>query len=338
MAEPYVIKPSPGKGEGVFATRDIESGEVVMRDQERMKIERRGVDVTDEQVSKAFEALSIEDQSTFMTLHPGIIPYKTKLKRIYKTNMFGNEEVARVYFKVSKLNHACAPNAEMADKGQVAAYALKPIAEGKEIFISYYTGLCHGAKPERNQLLWETNGFTCQCKTCNLQGEAAFLSDGRRQLLNFLSHKVHGFEPPQLQTNKRVVGSKVERKLNILGSPPEHLRAPLTVSERAAYWFLLAKLLEAEGLINTDTTMAYMSVSAALSEQILEHDGAIVLPSTTYLNEWVTTAFEYTKEIRHAGSRDLQMVFEHWEGMRQRADLRLASAVVSLSPSSTLNC
>lgn len=77
MAMPYEIKSSDGKGEGVFATRDIAVGEVIMEDDKTM------VTTSTTSVLRAFEDLSLDDQTRFLQLHEGGKSYFSKIQRIY---------------------------------------------------------------------------------------------------------------------------------------------------------------------------------------------------------------------------------------------------------------
>ena len=46
--EPYVVKSSPGHGLGVFATKALEPGMVIMWDEEKMNLPRNIWDCTEE--------------------------------------------------------------------------------------------------------------------------------------------------------------------------------------------------------------------------------------------------------------------------------------------------
>ena len=80
----YTIKPSPGKGNGVFATKTIVVGTVILRDTEVMRIHTApGQEVTDDEVRCAFEQLSPSEQVSFLSLQESVTKtVGTKLRRI----------------------------------------------------------------------------------------------------------------------------------------------------------------------------------------------------------------------------------------------------------------
>ena len=88
----YAIKPSPGKGNGVFATKAIIAGTVIIRDTEVMRIHSApGQEVKDDEVRRAFEQLSPSEQASFLSLPESITKVAgTQLRRIYVGNGFGD--------------------------------------------------------------------------------------------------------------------------------------------------------------------------------------------------------------------------------------------------------
>lgn len=145
----YSVRASDGKGEGVFASKDIPSGTVIMRDQKTMTLERpfpTGQFIA-QQVQRAFSQLLERDQKKFLHLHEGSRTFKSKLLRIYKANAFGevngNRDIGYLYLEVSKLNHLCVPNAEIlesegADGNAASVVAVRKIEKGHEVLICMY--------------------------------------------------------------------------------------------------------------------------------------------------------------------------------------------------------
>ncbi|KAK3722767.1 hypothetical protein LTR37_002339 [Vermiconidia calcicola] len=317
MASLYAVKPSPDKGLGVFATRPVKPGTVIIRDHVSMKIRRPEYDVTSQHVQSAFDALSKEDQAAFMALHEGNLPYNTKLLRIYKANAFGDEVHAWVYLKLARLNHSCAPNAEITEpynEADVKLVALKPIRKGEEVLISYNGALEEGSKRERATVTRENHGFECNCSVCSLTGEEAMLSDGRRRLINAISHKLEGYEPAHLYTTGSVSGLTPGKAWEV---------------QRTASSFLLAKLLEAEGMVCYELAKSYATASLTLLGQLHEFKAAVVLASAQYVTEWMETGLRIMKTVRSPGSKDVTELEEAWKLVQKSGHLRLARSLVS---------
>ncbi|KAK3702041.1 hypothetical protein LTR37_015155 [Vermiconidia calcicola] len=330
MANLYAVKPSPDKGLGVFATKPIKSGTVIVRDHVIMKIRRPECDVTSQQVQGAFDALSKEDQAAFMALHEGNLPYKTKLLRIYKANAFGDEVHAWVYLKLARLNHSCAPNAEITEtdnEADVKVVALKPIQKGEEVLISYNGALEEGSKRERAMVTKENHGFECNCSVCSLTGEEAMLSDGRRRLINAISHKLEGFEPTHLYTTGSVSGLTPGKAWKVVSRYKRALDVPLTPQQTTAYSFILTKLLEAEGMVCYELAKSYATAGLSLLGQLHGFKAAVVLASAQYVTEWMETGLSIMKTVRSPGSKDVTELEEAWKLVRKSGHLRLARSL-----------
>ncbi|KAJ8060155.1 hypothetical protein OCU04_010504 [Sclerotinia nivalis] len=111
----FEIKPSPGKGLGVFAARDIKKGTEILREAPLMKC---GTDWLLKEAS--FMSMSEEKKSIFMSLHGHCKctekPCReTPLMKIYDVNSFDiiNDKPERtnyIYHFASRFNHECLPN------------------------------------------------------------------------------------------------------------------------------------------------------------------------------------------------------------------------------------
>ncbi|KAK5127350.1 hypothetical protein LTR85_006689 [Meristemomyces frigidus] len=175
----YEIKPSPGKGNGVFATRNISQGTAILRDKLVMVIDQVEMHITEQAVSQAFDKLSRVDQRRFLQLHAADERRgnggKSRLYRIYKDNAFGDEE------------------------SHLEIIAEAPIAKGEEIYISYKEGALQTlTSRQRMSLLRASYGFVCSCPACSLDGASLRLSDMRRELACCLWYGLRGFQKPDL--------------------------------------------------------------------------------------------------------------------------------------------
>jgi hypothetical protein len=80
---------------------------------------------------------------------------------------------------VSRINHSCQPNAKHTwneKLKQQTVYAIRPIAEDEELFLSYLAG---GTSEERKETLKEHFGFDCTCELCSLPPAQLQKSDYR---------------------------------------------------------------------------------------------------------------------------------------------------------------
>jgi hypothetical protein len=98
---------------------------------------------------------------------------------------------AGLFLQGSRFNSSCVPNASnyWSEKRQTIVFrALKSIAEGEELCISYEIGW----KPRANRRLelQEKFGFECHCAACSLSGDELLASDNRRMTLNRLFDEI----------------------------------------------------------------------------------------------------------------------------------------------------
>ena len=149
----YEIKASPGRGLGLFATRDCQPGVVIKIESAMMHVKSGGtIPEVESRVNWAFGQLSEDQRAQFLRLHQSHITFNTKAARIFYANRFGDDETSWVYLELSRVNHSCDPNAEITsdlppstkthskghgDDGSGRLVVIKPIAAGEEVFISY---------------------------------------------------------------------------------------------------------------------------------------------------------------------------------------------------------
>ena len=88
---------------------------------------------------------------------------------VFRSNAFHVGEMDGCVFEVlSRANHSCAPNiAKRFDRDSVAVHALRDIATGEELLISYLPEDMENASSEqRRELLRLKYNFVCQCVRC----------------------------------------------------------------------------------------------------------------------------------------------------------------------------
>ena len=96
-----------------------------------------------------------------------------------------------VFRKVSRINHACAPNAAHGwchTLQRIIVHAVKPILPGEEITINY-TGY-HAAVRDVRQFELLRHGFECGCALCALPTEQLAHSERRRARISAVSEQL----------------------------------------------------------------------------------------------------------------------------------------------------
>ncbi|KAF2731532.1 SET domain-containing protein [Polyplosphaeria fusca] len=193
--ENWHVTPSPGKGLGVFATRALEEGTIVMREAPSLLITPPpivpgyGYNVTEVglRVQSAFDSLSPALQSEILSLHAHFKPGESsstafaRLKAIFRSNAYNTGKDIGLFPKIARINHSCRPNAGYVWNerlGRRVVFANRRIEEGEEITDSYVPLLL--SRRERQQRL-DTYGFRCKCEACRVGEEEGRKSDRRRR-------------------------------------------------------------------------------------------------------------------------------------------------------------
>ncbi|KAH7303856.1 hypothetical protein B0I35DRAFT_446122 [Stachybotrys elegans] len=174
--EVWVVRPSPGKGRGVFAAQDIARGTHIM--EERPLFTGYAIADMTSDIETEFAQLSAEQQTEYLSCHEHKLqgePESGRLLRILRSNAYTTQEGRiAIYPKVALINHSCQPNVLNADNQNTRIIiAMRDIVKGEEIFTTYIPLLMHTA--DRNQRLYQY-GFQCQCEACKTSE-----SDPRRQ-------------------------------------------------------------------------------------------------------------------------------------------------------------
>ncbi|KAF1941413.1 SET domain-containing protein [Clathrospora elynae] len=187
--EVYEVRPSNGKGLGVFAAYDLEIGDIVMRETPVIKIPRPTVVKKDPYpmsevyrlVLKEFEALSPDAQEAVLSLtyHTSATESETinELGVIFRTNAYNTGNNISLLPKMARINHSCRPNSDYYWNEKLntqVVYASRKIKKGEELSVSYISLLL--THQERQKDL-DRYGFTCSCEACNQERE---VSDDRR--------------------------------------------------------------------------------------------------------------------------------------------------------------
>lgn len=169
----YVINDIPGRGKGMFATRNISRGTCIISEKPLLYAGRDR-----ETVMRAVANLSMMEKMQFYALF-NVYP-ESELPRdqgIVKTNALplGSNSIEGAVFRIiSRINHSCAPNvthAWNAKHKKEDIWAIQDIQEGDEIRTNYIPMLW--TRAERQKELRKNFRFTCDCEACTLQDSDA---------------------------------------------------------------------------------------------------------------------------------------------------------------------
>lgn len=161
----YEVLQSEGKGFGVFATRDILPGEVILSEAPLLTMTESGARA--DPLKAAVAALSPAKRKAYFALashqsHPSESPDRS----IMYTNGFGiNPHTTAIFEIASRINHSCVentvyewvPDKAQAHGGRMVYTAYRKLLEGEEVTIDYG----HSVKA-----LKRIYGFECDCGGC----------------------------------------------------------------------------------------------------------------------------------------------------------------------------
>lgn len=161
----YEVRKSEGKGFGVFATRDILPGEVILSEAPLLTMTESGARA--DPLKAAMAALSPAKRKAYLALaahqsHPS----ESSARSIMYTNGFGiNPHTTAIFEIASRINHSCVentvyewvPDEEEAHGGKMVYTAYRKLLDGEEVTIDYG----HSVKA-----LKRIYGFECDCGGC----------------------------------------------------------------------------------------------------------------------------------------------------------------------------
>ncbi|KAK4192385.1 hypothetical protein QBC35DRAFT_459557 [Podospora australis] len=183
-----------GKGKGVLATRDIKKGDEILLDYAALVVDISFTAAVP--VNKGYRLLHTavdrmgDGGNGVMELGKSNEFAQDVVEDVLRTNAFqmalGGVPHMAVYPAVSRINHACKPNAYIRfieDKLQVSVAAAKDIKQGEEITISYITLGKPSEERKKNLKQW---GFECSCDLCTASPAEVQASDNRRKKIEEL--------------------------------------------------------------------------------------------------------------------------------------------------------
>ena len=323
------VRSSAGKGQGVFATRDIAVGTTILEDLPTMII--RNDNPTEVDVHLAFLKLRYDhsnssqplshanilssepDQDLFRSLHEGSRDFKTRLARIYHENCFENHGSCFICLHVSRVNHSCMPNAVLNGADDLSSedlMAINPIKQGEEIFICYRMDICESSTfAQRQAFLLSSWHFQCRCPTCSKTGLERELSDARRVLIHTLRWKIKFLEPFPTESLSWLDPEDIASVSDLTDATIDATRVYYD-QETTVYNFLLAGLLQAEGLPDQRAAVAWHEAAKSLLDEInCVKENVILLGAASNVRAWML------KVIELSGNEDRATQVQNWETM-----------------------
>ncbi|KAF2666884.1 SET domain-containing protein [Microthyrium microscopicum] len=250
---PFELRPSPGKGWGVFAIRPIQRGELILKEKPLFVVSRghgmRFDYEIEKEMSAAFKKLSAFDKQQYFCLRKN--GSTEKFKRIvdaFVENDFsiGSGTDSGLFLLQSRFNHSCIPNTKIPTQtdGTVARYATKDISRGEELTFCYDPSFKFKNRQDRHEYL----EHSCNCIACDISTPYQKLSDMRRTFMRGLQYLTNGVDldcrkhgPQEDLTTPLFLDLSYKRKA-------ENFRVRL--STRLIAGLLTIAMLEEEGLLD----------------------------------------------------------------------------------------
>jgi hypothetical protein len=273
----WEVRPSPGKGRGVFATQDIARGDLIMLETPIITLHRPGPNkpFNPDAVQAAFDSLPSAEKIRFLSLsgsgRPGAT---TNLLQIFLTNALSgaNNDISCICIDVSLLNHSCVPNstwnfradAGTGGAGKYIVTATSDIRKDEEICITYAGYCVHFSAFERAAILWQNWHFKCDCRACKPGTAFQKASDIRRILYHATTRIIErcdGQESNPLPNQQYALAATGWRQLFSL---EDAVIATFGEADITFIWWLRAKLLEAENNFDENLVQAYEEVGKRL--------------------------------------------------------------------------
>ena len=214
---PFTIRESPGKGRGLFATRRIKEGQIILEEYPLITVSGtlsfdKFPNIDDDikakilQLRDPAENLKTLDSETTKEIFSknSLIMFnymdfktdeKSKIFRIFTSyllqicgfkDLYSDNTEAGFFYNFSFINHACVPNAVtswvMGDFKKRQIRAMMVIEKGEEILVSYRTTeeFVFGSRESRQKELVEAAVFLGECSVCAAQSEDVEENDRMR--------------------------------------------------------------------------------------------------------------------------------------------------------------
>ncbi|KAL8797709.1 MAG: hypothetical protein Q9195_000061 [Heterodermia aff. obscurata] len=184
----WELRPSLGKGTGMFARKKITRGTRLLADECLIHLPEPKPLLID--IERAFDQLQPNQQAAYMGLHCPDRPGLSPVVRVWEANCFRMGKGGGICLKASRINHSCTPNAFFAWNVKIqreTVHAIVDIQADEEIFINY----CHShADVYSRQQKLTPYGFDCDCAPCLQNTASGRTSEARRCRMGELYEKI----------------------------------------------------------------------------------------------------------------------------------------------------
>ena len=221
----YIEKSIPNKGQGLIAVQIIPKGTRILSEKPIFTTSGRGnsLDIINQRIAKELKQISKQNQRAFLSLHNNFHGSLAPFLGIAKTNglpLGPGATESGLFLQASRINHDCLPNCQHtwnANIGEETIHAVREIAQGEEITISYaLTGL----SKSRREHLQKNFGFDCTCSLCGLPEAERALSDDRLEGIQHLDDAIG--DGAHLMLNPQQHLGKVHKLIRLLEA--EHIQ------------------------------------------------------------------------------------------------------------------
>ncbi|OQO06070.1 hypothetical protein B0A48_08658 [Cryoendolithus antarcticus] len=262
----FEVQYAGAKGLGAFALQNISVSTCILAETPIMIVRKNEADIDRRDVMTAYKKLTVEKKKEFDALrddrHREADDQDTPrddTNQGFRSNKHSISDSrtgingAGAYHLSSMFNHSCRPNATFHydDDGTRLLYALENIKADQEITFAYISRVYYLSTEERSDAL----EMDCRCELCDSPPMVRYVSDKRRFMLRALHEFIHREDPAGLcQSLPMIKGfwMKQEEINELARLKPEERQQWNTL-----YFFIVAKLLEVEGIITDITITSY---------------------------------------------------------------------------------
>ena len=333
----YEIRPSPDKGLGAFAVKEIPSGSLILAESPTIILMQEPLSIRDADIEAALLTLSPFQRDSFHTLSAPPTQYESELQRKFLGNSMSPSAIPGstcLCLRIARFNHSCRPNSEMAWNPFTRTfdlYAIRTIERGEEILWNYVPGSNYMPKSYRQFVQFLNWRFVCNCEFCEgMTAEWRIRNDRTRERMYLLQKSLQGFELSALGLDAIAARGidvestwkpgELEAILENLWQPPTELPDELKdmdVREQFHAYNELAAITEAGCIIGKELAMAGICVVNAATRQsgLVENDDEVKL-----VDEHMAMAMRTIYASRPRSGPDVQAFEgkrEDWETLRE---------------------
>ncbi|KDQ15709.1 hypothetical protein BOTBODRAFT_285874 [Botryobasidium botryosum FD-172 SS1] len=189
---PFKVVELPGRGKGMIATRRIEQGELLLREEPLFLVPPTTNESPTSIIANLVASLSPSARTAFFALahHDTTLPPPAIPLAIFETNAINaGEDGIGIFPRTARLNHGCSSafNAVYSwrhRENALVVHAIRRIEKGQELLTTYTD--TKRPRRERRAFTSESYGFKCQCAVCTLPPALSAASDARLEKLTQL--------------------------------------------------------------------------------------------------------------------------------------------------------